>query len=391
MPDALTFRVDRLSAVSLTDQVAAGLRAAIRSGHFRTGDRLPSIRATAAALGVSQTVVRNAVKRLADSGDVVARPKSGIHVLRNGTAKWTRHVLFLQRSDTYYFATRNRHFAELLDAEGVRVTAVWLDSREYNRGLPHVRTVLDTQSVGLAAVSGESAGIASLLRERGIPFVSILDPSPSAQAAGVLALDMHRAFTNLACHFADCAIRTAAVVSPAGTPPTMLDDVFAEHGLQCQFFGSDSLLPGAGPDTIEQAGATAVRRILRQGPHVPDAVYFADDYACRGGLMALLEHGVRIPEDLQVVSLTNRGHTPSFIRPLTRLEMNPYAHAEAMEQLVLDALKTGRIRPRIRMAQVSLAIGETTRKLDRKEHSVCRPRTQERNARRVPRESCPQE
>jgi DNA-binding LacI/PurR family transcriptional regulator len=74
----------------------------------------------------------------------------------------------------------------------------------------------------------------------------------------------------------------------------------------------------------------------------PDLVYFTDDYLARGGFWALEELGLRVPDDMKVVTLTNYGNAPFYPRPLTRIECNPYRNAASVARLVLRFLRTRR-------------------------------------------------
>ncbi|RAY11946.1 PLP-dependent aminotransferase family protein [Actinomadura craniellae] len=64
----------------MTVQVAAQLRAAMREGRLTAGERLPSSRRLAAALGVSRTVVTEAYEQLYAEGWLVGRHGSGTYV-----------------------------------------------------------------------------------------------------------------------------------------------------------------------------------------------------------------------------------------------------------------------------------------------------------------------
>lgn len=70
-------------ARNLTDRAAAGIAAEIRAGRLRPGSRLPTEHELMAALGVSRTVVREAVSALRAEGLVVTRQGSGAFVADN--------------------------------------------------------------------------------------------------------------------------------------------------------------------------------------------------------------------------------------------------------------------------------------------------------------------
>jgi GntR family transcriptional regulator / MocR family aminotransferase len=75
----LQLRIDRASG-GLADQVAAELRAAIRSGRLAGGVRLPASRGLARDLGMSRGVVVEAYEQLVAEGFLVSRQGSGTRV-----------------------------------------------------------------------------------------------------------------------------------------------------------------------------------------------------------------------------------------------------------------------------------------------------------------------
>ncbi|SFO19128.1 GntR family transcriptional regulator / MocR family aminotransferase [Pseudonocardia ammonioxydans] len=76
----LPIMIDRAAGASLAVQVADGLRAAAAGGALRPGDRLPSTRALATALGLSRTVTSAAYDQLLAEGWVEGRVGAGTYV-----------------------------------------------------------------------------------------------------------------------------------------------------------------------------------------------------------------------------------------------------------------------------------------------------------------------
>ena len=74
---ALPFRIDRAATKSLVDQMVDGVKAAVASGRYGPGARLPSVRAMADLAGVSLIVPRLAIQRLEREEIVVTRPRIG--------------------------------------------------------------------------------------------------------------------------------------------------------------------------------------------------------------------------------------------------------------------------------------------------------------------------
>jgi GntR family transcriptional regulator / MocR family aminotransferase len=76
----LLVRLDRTSGQPLRSQLEAGLRDAIRSGRLRGGERLPSSRELARALGVSRGIVQDCFGQLLAEGYLTSRTGSATRV-----------------------------------------------------------------------------------------------------------------------------------------------------------------------------------------------------------------------------------------------------------------------------------------------------------------------
>ena len=70
-----------------------------------------------------------------------------------------------------------------------------------------------------------------------------------------------------------------------------------------------------------------------------DLFFFSDDFAARGALTAFLAEGVRVPDDVQVVTWCVWGDEPLSIVPLTRLESNPFVVGRTYAEGILALLK----------------------------------------------------
>ena len=75
-------------------------------------------------------------------------------------------------------------------------------------------------------------------------------------------------------------------------------------------------------------------------------------------MLALLRNGVRIPEDVKVVTWANRGLGPVYALPYTRLEMDPSAHGVSISEWALRFLRTAKLTSRAHVGPV-YCIGRT--------------------------------
>ena len=74
---------------------------------------------------------------------------------------------------------------------------------------------------------------------------------------------------------------------------------------------------------------------------LPDAILFTDDYMADGALTAFSSLGVRIPEDVRLATLSHVGTCPSYVRPLTRMEFDPFLCGERVCEQVCAWLSGG--------------------------------------------------
>jgi len=86
LPVELALAADRHAELPLTEQIAAQLRDVLTGGRLAAGERLPSTRALAAALGVSRTVVTAAYTQLFAEGWLEGRHGSGTYVAPGAVA-----------------------------------------------------------------------------------------------------------------------------------------------------------------------------------------------------------------------------------------------------------------------------------------------------------------
>jgi GntR family transcriptional regulator/MocR family aminotransferase len=86
LPVELAVMADRRAELPLTEQIAAQLRDVLTGGRLAAGERLPSTRALAAALGVSRTVVTAAYTQLFAEGWLEGRHGSGTYVAAGAVA-----------------------------------------------------------------------------------------------------------------------------------------------------------------------------------------------------------------------------------------------------------------------------------------------------------------
>ena len=84
----------------------------------------------------------------------------------------------------------------------------------------------------------------------------------------------------------------------------------------------------------------------------------ADDYLAMGAIAALLESGVRIPEDVRLVTYYNKGFGPILTKTLARIEGDPESSARECVRGIVEWFKTDRF-PELKLPQAVYVRGET--------------------------------
>lgn len=337
----LSFKIQRSSCKTLVEQVVDGLRRSIVSGEYAPGDVLPTTRVLALRLGVSRIVTRAAVRILAEEGLVNPKPSVGSVVLERGSRRWNGRVLFVSPSDgrTYYVNVFTAALRDHLLKAGWMFSQVTVpmggdDVSELNLSLG--------TTVDLAIVMFANHKAEKVLAKAGVPFVVLCDVGERVHDGCIKAVRFMRSFV---------AGEVAASCRKAGIKTVMevgcekkrdLDQALKKEKIK---FSSLLIKPSPGalfPEAVSHVTMEAFdKRLKKSRSWLPDLLYFSDDYACSGALCALLSHGVRVPEDVRVLTWSNAGNVPIFIRPLSRVEMDPIDDAQQFATQVLGYLKKG--------------------------------------------------
>lgn len=96
-------------------------------------------------------------------------------------------------------------------------------------------------------------------------------------------------------------------------------------------------------EAIERAAFGLVYgKVAERAKSEGELVFFTDDFLAFGGVTALLARGIRVPDEVKVVTWENRGFTPVAPWTVTRMEVDPRANAQTVAELVLRRLNGGR-------------------------------------------------
>lgn len=341
----LPFRVDRMCGHKLTDQVIDGLRGAILNGHWKMGDILPSRGAMSRAIGVSENIVRAALMRLSAEKLILPRAGTGCVVLRRTNRKIRGHVLHVLAEDSGSYNTSV--FASGLSGGlhdfGIRCTSVCVPSR--GDGRPDFSwlkaELLQVPDVAVVESNSRMApGVVPILEKSGIPYVMI--QSRSFRCGGhCLAAIPYETGPAVEDFVRDChAARIWSVGIVCFGEDSFIDP---QPALTRVGIAVEKLVVQDNPDleVVQRQVALLMADRLRRGS-LCDLIFFSDDYLALGAVPILLERGMRIPEDVKVVSQSNSGFGPVFPKTLAQIRFDFRDYASEIVHELIDWFKSGR-------------------------------------------------
>lgn len=195
---------------------------------------------------------------------------------------------------------------------------------------------VDGVIASLASEGGDYAHYKALSRY-GTPLV-LFDRFVSGLDAGTVLLDDYRGAFDTVEHLIGQGCRR--IYHYAGLQQVSIwrnrrrgyEEALLKHGIEPR---PDWITEGA---TTEEGGYLAMERLFASGKVLPDAIFFAGDYAALGAYRSLREHGIRVPEDVALAGFANEPFceliTPSF----TSVEQFGYRMGNTAAQMLLDKL-----------------------------------------------------
>ena len=343
-------KVDRQSGIGLVEQVACILKREIAAGRYAIGEHLPSALALGKLVGASEKPVRGALRQLAAEGWIrpvrgvgsVVQPRS-VDVGNRGNVL----IVYASAYQSYFFSTVRESLRSALSKKGYRLTIATISrssESERRRDLEELKEIL-ARKWDLIVESGYQKDVRALIEDSGVPFVSmaiIRTFRPSPQARSTFFVRMGDGLNEFYRAVARRNIRSVwqFLIAAGGFDVT---ENLRTLGCAVRTF---RMLPNV--RGIYNASAWYVvaelKKALQANMRLPDVILFGDDHFCLPALATLLSYGQRIPEDVPIVTFSNKGEEIPFPKRLTRIELDVPEIARRMDRLVLAVL-TGRSVP----------------------------------------------
>jgi len=343
--------IDRECGRSLTDQLVDGLRSAIRIGKWKGGERIPTREELMASCGVSRNVVQSAIRRLVAEGLVITRPRLGCTVARLSRRVVRGVVLEVDTGSgiPYWNASFSESLRRALSGERIDCRNVGLSYdrndklRVFDRDRLEYELAKRPDLVAVVSSSSRTAGLQRLLDAHDVPYV-VMGRSAHGSHPRMLWSCACGNAVRMGDFVADCVragIRSVMWLAHSGKSDFDPRSELERNGIAVETLlaWKKSVGYGIGLGEYMALARDCMLDRMKKG-NLCDLLFSTDDYLTMGVLPALLENGVRIPKDLKLVTLYNKGFGPVLTKSLARIEVDPAGFGKECARGIAEWLKT---------------------------------------------------
>jgi len=318
------------------------LREQIKLGVYKSGDKIPSVRAFAEKYALNKTTVNVAIANLAAAGFLVSQTGKGTFVVKPRKQKVTNIIgyIFDPGISREYpsIAFHIKHLAKKIAASHYSLVADEYPAAGGMCDNPDFQEKIRNHFFsGLIAYTPVSLEDIVFLKKHHVPLVLVGEESNDDHTASVCA-DIFEAGMLLTDHLVKLGHKKIALLTgPAGNKAGELLElgyraVMAKHDLT---YPAEYVM--AGPWGDESGGILAGQIVgLKEKP---TAIIAAEEIMALGVMKRLLALGHRIPEDFAVVGLDDRLPVSAYPVPLTVSDIDEQTQILKAADLLADLMR----------------------------------------------------
>lgn len=333
-----------------SDEIADTLRGELESGRYRAGECLPPVDELRKRFGAGEFAVRAALHKLRDEGLVAVTKHVGVTATGKSAPVWKGHVAFIHSATTCAYFTHRlaMRLARRFEADGWCMHPVFLEANADGQLDTKVLAHHVADKLAFAVVLSDSWQISQLLDRAAVPYVVLNGYArdfPNARA--VIRDSSSECCAELVVYMKARGMKKMLEVDFERRVDRTFKRVLTDGGIvvQRELCKWDNETPHSLSDVREIGHKAVVRFLASNGKHLPDVVLFDDDYLAAGGVVALLQAGIRIPEDVTVVTHANKGDEMLVGIPHCRIENDPVALGDRVAKYVLAVFDGCNPRP----------------------------------------------
>jgi LacI family transcriptional regulator len=239
-----------------------------------------------------------------------------------------------------FFAQVAKGLSACLSAHGYSLI---ISSSEENPQLErreiHQMIARSVDALILASTESDQDSVKKL-KERDLPFV-LLDRKIPGVAANFVGNDDVLAGTMATKHLIEIGCKRIAHIGGSEVSTALdrkegYEKTLVENGLT-QFAGY-LVRHGRGDNSGDAAGYGGMRSLLQLNPR-PDGVFCCNDPIAMGAMRAVLEAGLRIPEDMAIIGCGNVHYDDLLRVPLSSVDQDAAGLGESAAKLALRIIK----------------------------------------------------
>jgi DNA-binding LacI/PurR family transcriptional regulator/DNA-binding transcriptional regulator YhcF (GntR family) len=329
-------------------RISAHLRKEIIEGRLAPGGRLPTHVQLVQRFGVSGVTIQRVMDRLNHEGFICTRGRNGTFVAPHPPHLFSYGVVFRDQSGP----GRSRYH-EMIEAQALRLQ--YFDDRKVT--IFHITAANDAAAsqqlvdlvhshrmAGLVLVDGDTFHGTPLLDEPNTPRVAIMSRKVDALSCPIIFPDMTGMIDLALDTLVERGRRNVAVLTTGA--------VFREVGphLRNAIKSRELVMHDCWmqivPHDIPEAVHNCVLMLMKPGPMRPDALFIVDDNLAEGASSGLVTAGIRVPQELQIVTHCNfPGYWPTVL-PMQRVGFDTQQILETAVNLI-DMQRQGQRAPAV--------------------------------------------
>ena len=325
-------------ATTLVDALCNFLKEEITFGRLKGGEKLPTIGEIGKATGLTFAQARRVTECLAREGYVCSRPHAGTVVLsREGNILRGRVLFILPVEDMGRY-----HPAQMIEIVGRKLTVAGYSfsiatfSREISDNLAFLKSEL-LRATDLIIAARPTPQVRKILTESGVNHFFLYGDKQDSGERPWIQFSPDEAFAQFADHCRRAGVKHVTQVRFEGADTFDVQPALAERGIDSSWMTISCSKEGWGRfDGIVHCGYEAFAALPRES--LPELLLFWDAFFTQGATMAFLVRGINVPEDVRIVTLSNVGIGPVYIKPFTRIEIDPADAGEKIADFALALL-----------------------------------------------------
>ena len=325
-------------STTLVDALCNFFKEEITFGRIKGGEKLPTIGEMCKTMGMTFAQARRVTECLAHEGYVASRPHIGAVVLsRDGNVLHGRVLFILPDEDVGRY-----HPAQVISVLGHKLADAGysFSSVTFSRGSRDSLAFLKSEllrATDLVIAARPTPQVQKLLAESGVNHFFVYGDKLESNDRPWIRLFPDEALSQFAAHCFRAGVKQVVQVRLEGADTFDAQPALAERGIGCSWMTISRTKESWGRfDNIMHIGYETFAAMPRA--NIPDILLFWDGYFAQGATMAFLARSINVPEDVKVVAFSNTGIGPVYIKPFTRIEIDPAGAGEKIADFALSVL-----------------------------------------------------